>query len=119
MRRELDRIPKWVLPVIRHNLEHDGDIELATAVVASWARYAEGVDEHGEPIDVVDRLRDALVATARTQHVDPLAFVRDRELFGDLVDDERFTATYLTSLASLHAKGARETVAELLALRPA
>ena len=28
------------------------------AVVASWARYAEGIDEQGEPIDVVDRLED-------------------------------------------------------------
>jgi len=113
-----DRIPKWLLPVIRHNLEHDGDIELTTAVVASWARYAEGVDEHGQPIEVVDRLRDQLVTAARAQHVDPLAFVRDRELFGDLVDDERFTTTYLAVLDSLHSKGARTTLEDLLGGRP-
>ncbi len=113
-----DRIPKWLLPVIRHNLEHDGDTELATAVVASWARYAEGIDEHGQPIEVVDRLRDQLVAAARAQHVDPLAFVRDRELFGDLVDDERFTTPYLAVLDSLHSKGARTTLEDLLGGRP-
>lgn len=113
-----DRIPKWLLPVIRHNLEHDGDIELATAVVASWARYAEGVDEHGQPIEVVDRLRGQLVEAARAQHVDPLAFVRDRQLFGDLVDDERFTAAYLATLDSLHSRGARTTLEDLLGGRP-
>src|SRR6185295_11761274 len=69
-----DRIPKWLLPVIRHNLESGGEILRATAVVASWARYAEGVDERGNPIEVVDRLREPLIAAARRQGEDPLAF---------------------------------------------
>ncbi|MET8153513.1 mannitol dehydrogenase family protein [Actinoplanes sp. NPDC049668] len=108
-----DRIPKWLLPVIRRNLETGGEILRATAVVASWARYAEGVDEQGRPIEVVDRLRDTLVAAARRSGEDPLAFIRDRDLFGDLVDDERFVSAYASVLASLHAKGARATLEEL------
>lgn len=105
-----DRIPKWVLPVIRHNLEHGGEIDRATLVVAAWARYAEGVDEQGEPITVVDRLSERLVAAAARQHEEPLAFVSDRDLFGDLVDDERFTTTYRDALDSLHTRGARATL---------
>jgi mannitol 2-dehydrogenase len=105
-----DRIPKWLLPVIRHNLRTGGEIELSVAVIASWARYAEGVDERGEPIDVVDPLRDELVPIARRQREDPLAFVRNRRVFGDLVDDERFAATYRRHLASLVERGARATV---------
>ena len=58
--------------------------------MASWARYAEGVDEQGEPIEVVDRLADELTADRRSrQREDPLAFVANRELFGDLVDEPR------------------------------
>ena len=53
-----DRIPKWLLPVVRAQLAAGGPITRCAAVVASWARYAEGVDEQGEPIEVVDRLRD-------------------------------------------------------------
>src|ERR671917_798079 len=53
-----DRIPKWLLPVIRENLAAGRDVRLAAAVGASWARYAEGVDEQGRPIEVVDRLKD-------------------------------------------------------------
>ncbi|HTK63298.1 MAG TPA: mannitol dehydrogenase family protein [Pseudonocardia sp.] len=105
-----DRIPKWVLPVIRHNLEHGGEIDRATLVVAAWARYAEGVDEQGEPITVVDRLSERLVAAARRQREEPLAFVSDRDLFGDLADDQRFTPTYLEALESLHTHGARATL---------
>ena len=108
-----DRIPKWLLPVIRHNLETGGEIQRSTAVVASWARYAEGVDERGRPIEVVDRLRDELMATARRQDEDPLAFIANRELFGDLIDNERFVSTYRSALASLHTKGARATLEDL------
>lgn len=108
-----DRIPKWLLPVIRHNLESGGDILLATAVVASWARYAEGVDEQGQKIEVVDRLSDTLVAAARRQQEDPLAFIANRDLFGDLIDNERFVSAYTSVLASLHTKGARATLEEL------
>jgi mannitol 2-dehydrogenase len=112
-----DRIPKWLLPVIRHNLAHGGEIALSAAVVASWARYAEGVDEDGQPIEVVDRLRDTLTAAARGQRSDPPAFLRDRELFGDLVDNTRFTTAYLATLDSLHRNGARKTLEELMAAR--
>jgi mannitol 2-dehydrogenase len=113
-----DRIPKWLLPVIRHNLAHGGEITLSAAVVASWARYAEGVDEDGRPIEVVDRLRDTLTAAAREQRSDPLAFLRNRELFGDLVDSPRFTTAYLAVLGSLHRQGARKTLDDLMADRP-
>ena len=105
-----DRIPKFVLPVIRHNLAHGGPITRATAVIAGWARYAEGVDERGEPIEVVDPLRDRLVASARRQREEPPAFIADRELFGDLVDDERFVAVYRDLLDALHRDGARGTL---------
>lgn len=113
-----DRIPKWLLPVVRENLAHDGEIHRSAAIVASWARYAEGVDEAGEPITIVDRLAPQLTLAARQQDADPLAFLRDRQLFGDLIDSERFTAAYLSALRSLKNDGARATI-EGLAGAPA
>src|SRR3954447_1484034 len=109
-----DRIPKFLLPVLRRNLESGGPVRLSAAVIAGWARYAEGVDEQGQPIEVVDPLRDTLTAAAGAQGSDPLAFLRNRDLFGDHVDDERFTAAYLAALESLHRVGARATVQGLV-----
>jgi len=105
-----DRIPKWLVPVIRRNLETGGEIERSALVVASWARYAEGVDEQGAPIEIVDRIKDRVMAAAARQGEDKLAFIRDRDLFGDLADDARFTEAYAAGLDSLHAKGARATL---------
>jgi len=105
-----DRIPKWVLPVIRANLATGGEIIRSTAIVASWARYAEGVDEHGQPIDVQDALRDEVMARARQQGDDPLAFVRNRQLFGELSDNAEFARCYESCLKSFHSIGAYRTL---------
>ncbi|MBO0680354.1 mannitol dehydrogenase family protein [Mycolicibacterium sp. S2-37] len=113
-----DRIPKWLLPVIRENLRTGAPIRLSTAVVASWARYAEGVDEEGEPIDVQDQLAETLVPLARRQRDNPTAFIENRSVFGDLVDDERFVTTYVNVLTALHRDGARATLEALLDREP-
>jgi len=108
-----DRIPKWLVPVIRANLTSGGEIEHSALVVAAWARYAEGVDEEGEPIDVVDQIKDRVMAAASRQRDDPLAFLRDESLFGDLATNERFTPAYTRWLATLHQVGAREALERL------
>lgn len=110
-----DRIPKWLLPVVRHNLASGGPVRLSAAIVASWARYAEGVDEQGEPIEVVDRLADSLTVNARSQREDPLAFIANRAVFGDLIDEPRFVEAYRRGLDSLHSNGARRTLTDVIA----
>jgi mannitol 2-dehydrogenase len=64
---------------------------------------------------VVDRLRDTLVAAAQRQHDEPLAFLANRDLFGDLIDNERFVTAYRSALSSLHTNGSRATLEELAA----
>ncbi|GAC69641.1 mannitol dehydrogenase family protein [Gordonia soli] len=109
-----DRIPKWLVPVIRERLDAGGEVELAAAVVASWTRYSEGVDEQGEPITVVDPLADKLVERARASRTEPHAFIDDPALFGDLAERDGFVVPYLRALDSLRAKGARATLTDLL-----
>jgi len=109
-----DRIPKWLLPVIHDNLASDGPVRLAAATVASWARYAEGVNEWGEPFEVVDQLADSLVPIARSQHEHPTAFIELTAVFGDLAQQPRFVQAFSWALDSLHRNGARATLEALL-----
>jgi mannitol 2-dehydrogenase len=110
-----DRIPKWLLPVVRANLASGGPVRLSAATVASWARYAEGVDEDGQPIDVQDQLAATLVPLARSQHENPTAFIENTDVFGDLAAQPRFVEAYLWALDSLHRDGARATLETLVA----
>ena len=110
-----DRIPKWLVPVIVDQLAAGRSVELSAAIVASWARYAEGTDEQGAPIEVADRLRERVMNNAAGFTTDRHSFLQDRDLFGDLVDDTTFVAAYDRALELLHTVGARETLVALLA----
>jgi mannitol 2-dehydrogenase len=109
-----DRIPKFLLPVIRYQLAAGGPVTRSAAVVASWARYAEGTDENGEAYEIKDALAPQLQAAARRQRRDPAAFLQDnRAVFGDLADDSRFIRVYSSILTSLFERGVRKTLADL------
>lgn len=109
-----DRIPKWLLPVVRELLEDGKEVPISAAIVASWARYDEAIDEKGNPIKVVDPLRDELIAIAKTQRDNPSAFIENKKLFGELANDVRFSKPYLEALESLHTVGAQKTLQGLV-----
>jgi mannitol 2-dehydrogenase len=108
-----DKIPKWVLPVVRRNLDAGRPVTRAATLIASWARYAEGIDEAGRPIDVVDPLRDEVTERARRQRSDRLSFVANERVFGDLGRQPAFAEPYARALDSFHRLGARQTLAQL------
>lgn len=109
-----NRIPKWLVPVIRDNVANGGGVRLSAAIVASWARFAEGFDEEGNPIEVVDALAAVLTQRASRYPEDELVFLRDRDLFGALIDDKRFVDAYRTTLRMLHERGSLATLRRVL-----
>jgi mannitol 2-dehydrogenase len=110
-----DRIPKWLVPVIRDNLAAGRPVDLSAVIVASWARYAEGVDEAGDPIGIVDSRKEEVMAAAKRQlSGDRLAFLRQSDLFGDLVERPAFTRPYLDALDSFQKRGARVTISDIV-----
>ncbi|PJJ55578.1 mannitol dehydrogenase family protein [Compostimonas suwonensis] len=109
-----DRIPAFLLPVVRDNLAAGRPVAVSAAIVASWARYAEGIDEAGASVEVVDPRGSVLGPLARSQRDNPLAFLRNRELFGDLAELQSFSEPYRAALMSLHRVGARKTLQTIL-----
>lgn len=110
-----DRIPKWLVPVVQDNLRDGGQVTYSAAIIASWARYAEGTDEKGQPITIVDNAEAKVRQAAQEQLAgDELAFLRDADFFGDLVEHEEFTRPYLETLRSLHEVGSLKTLEKLL-----
>ena len=109
-----DCVPKFLLPVIREQLAVGGPVTRSAAVVAAWARDAEGTDENGEPHELDDDLAPRLQAAARRQREHLTAFLDDnRTVFGELAEDPRFTSVYGSILASVLERGVRRTFADL------
>jgi hypothetical protein len=52
-------------------------------------------------------------AAARKYASDPLEFLRLTQLFGDLVESERFVEEYLRIAHAIHTVGVAETLAQL------
>ncbi|ASR35253.1 hypothetical protein BAY61_09920 [Prauserella marina] len=87
-----DRLPKFLVPVATR-LSREGEPAPASAsVLAAWAvRTVRNLSEGG-PLD--DRQAERLAAAARAAGTDPAGFLGNREWFGDLGDDKRFTADF-------------------------
>ncbi|MEN8707738.1 MAG: mannitol dehydrogenase family protein [Nocardioides marinisabuli] len=109
-----DRLPAWLLPVVVDNLAADGPVRASALACAAWARACEGYDDQGRSLPVLDRAAAELSQVAGAQADDPTAFLAQRPLFGDLVDEPRFREAFLEARASLVEHGALATVARFL-----
>ena len=83
-------------------------VTLSAGIVASWARYDEGTDESGEPIEIVDRLAESLHRIALTQREDRARLHRE---------PRRCSATWSTTSGSSRAY--RDALDGLIARRRA
>ena len=114
------KLPQRLLGTIRDRLQTGASITRLALGVAAWMRYASGIDEAGVAIDVRDpmsaRLRELSERARGAPEQLAAALLAVREIFGDdLPNDPRFTGPVTDALTQLYAKGARRTVAEIVA----
>jgi mannitol 2-dehydrogenase len=113
-----DRIPKFLLPVLRQQLETGGEIRHCALILAAWSRFLEGHDEKGNPTPINDRRSAELIEAVRAEQDVPGAFLRYQPVFGDLGESDRLRDAFVAYRASLGERGVRATVAELRHLHP-
>lgn len=97
------KLPKFLIETIRENLAVGGSIDYATLVIAAWCFYSDThADRFGKPLEVIDEQREQLQEAARKTNLDPLAFLRQEELFGNLAENERFSTRYAAMVLKLY-----------------
>jgi fructuronate reductase/mannitol 2-dehydrogenase len=97
---------------IRDRLRTGGSVELLALALAAWLRRVRGEDEQGQPIDIRHPLADELRAKAIEGGSDPRPLLAIAELFGSTGNEPGLQQPVGRWLASLYAKGARQTLAE-------
>jgi mannitol 2-dehydrogenase len=107
------KIPKFVLPSIRDELERNGPIRWLALCVASFLRFLDGTDDEGNPIPVLDAGADELLDAVRSHPGDARPALGVRRIFGDLADSQRFVSEVSSWLHALSMRGARRVVASL------
>lgn len=114
-RRGSQKMTDFVLPSLHQARARGLPHELLTLAVAGWIRFLEGTDETGRPLEVQDARRERLQELVRQGGTDPRPLLAERELFGDLSDDEDFAAHLQADLEQLATDGVRATLAARLA----
>lgn len=108
-----DRIPKFLLPVVRQQLETGGEIRRSALVLAAWSRCLEGRNENGGPTPINDRRAADLIEAAQAEQAEPGSFLHERAVFGDLGANTRLRDAFIACRASLVERGTRATVAAI------
>ena len=89
------KLPKFLIATIQENLAAGGSIKYATLVLVAWCYYSDKqVNQNGQPLDIQDAMKAELHQAAKQTSSDPLAFIRQESIFGNLIDNERFTTVY-------------------------
>ena len=90
------KLPKFLFPTIIDNLLNGGKIEIATLLIATWCYYSDKqIDQNGQPLEIIDAMKDQLHQAAQKTGDDALSFLRVREVFGNLIENETFTDLYI------------------------
>lgn len=101
-----ERIPKFLLPVIRDQLATGGQLGRAVLVIAAWSVFLEGRTEDGRPIDIQDIRSEALIDAVRAESTRPGALLDLADVFGELGGNERFRTAYIAARERISAYGA-------------
>lgn len=97
------KLPKFLIPTLTENLETGGSIKYATFILAAWCFYSDkGINEKGEPLIIIDEQKTALHQAAKDTENNWTAFIQQTDIFGDLVENERFAKAYTSMVQSIY-----------------
>jgi mannitol 2-dehydrogenase len=109
-----NRQPKFILPSVRDRLKSGASVKGLALVSALWCRYCYGETESGKPIAPNDPSWERLQAAAKPARNDPPAFLKLRDIFGELADTKAYVDAFSHALSALWARGVRSTLADYL-----
>lgn len=97
------KLPKFLISTIRENLARGGSIKYATLVIAAWCYYSDKrIDKNQQPLEIIDAMNRELHQAAKRTEADGLAFIRQKTLFGNLAQQERFTKLYADIIQKIY-----------------
>ena len=110
------KLPKFLIPTLRENLESGGSIQYATFILAVWCYYSDkGINENGAPLDIIDAQKDQLHQAAKDTEYNLKAFLDLSDIFGDLIENERFVTEYVAATEAIYqTKDVRKIMNALL-----
>lgn len=100
----------FILPTLRAALAGGDAFDGLALSQAIWARMCEGKREDGSIIAPNDPVWDKLQIAAKAAKSDPMAWLNQRDFYGDLADNEVFKARFAHWLEMIWSEGMDATL---------
>ncbi len=107
-----NRQPKFIIPSLRDALAAGGKVEGLALVSALWCRYCAGQTDSGAEIAANDPNWDQLQTLALAAKTDPMAWLSQRAIYGEVADDPRFAQAFAQMLQKLWREGTAHVLAQ-------
>ena len=104
----------FLLPTLRDALEAGTPVDGFALVTAIWARYCTGVREDGSTVAPNDPQWNSLTRTAKAAQADPMQWLEQRGIYGDLADDARFAEAFVRGYTRIVQGGVEAAIAAYL-----
>ena len=110
------KLPKFLIPTIKENLLKGGSIKYSVLVLAAWCYYSDKeVNEYNESLEIIDEKRAGLHNAAKNTENDKFSFLRQVDIFDDLIENKRFTEEYKVAIEKVYKeKNIRKLMAQLI-----
>lgn len=95
----------FILPIIRDALKAGTPHEGIALSQALWARMCAGVRENKSQVEPNDPIWSELVTVSTAARQNPLLWLEQRKLYGDLADDKHFAKSFAKWLNLIWEKG--------------
>ena len=104
----------FVLPVLREALTSGAPIEGLALSQALWARMCEGTREDGSQIQPNDPIWERLNAVAKASVKVPVKWIEQREFYGDLAQNKKFSHSFCRWLDLIWREGTEHALRQYL-----
>lgn len=104
----------FILPVLREALHQEKPYQGLALSQAIWARMCEGTRENGSAIEPNDPYWAELNQVAKSAKNDPLLWLKQKHIYGELVENERFCLSFSFWFNKLWSEGVVLTIQHYL-----
>ncbi|MFK8010366.1 MAG: mannitol dehydrogenase family protein [Saprospiraceae bacterium] len=97
------KLPKFLIPTIQENLARGESIKYGTFILAVWCYYSHKcMDANNHQIEIIDARKEELHQNAKQYDQDKFSFLRIPDIFGSLLDNERFLKHYSKMIEAIY-----------------
>ena len=106
----------FILPIVHDGIRTGAPVEGLALVEALWARMCEGQREDGTVIESNDPLWNALQVTAKAARENPRVWLEQRQIYGDLIEANRFVIAFEHWLSKIWFEGCQAALKAYIAV---